>query len=128
MFQFYIQSGGTRRKPIKIAGERCLIGSARNSDVMIDRRGVARRHAVLSVKDSSLFIEDLGSTSGTWVNRERVREFGPLGELDEIVIGDTHLWVDANSIRGSAPAPDAATATGLRGVTGLSSVKNQRIK
>ena len=104
MFQFYIQSGGARRKPIKIVGDHCYIGSARHNDVVLDRRGVAKRHAELFIQDNCLFIEDLGSTSGTWVNRERVREYGPLAELDEIVIGDTYLWVDAASIRGAVPA------------------------
>lgn len=93
MLEFYYQTDGARRKLHKVQGDFCTVGSARDSDFVINHRAVSKRHAELRVIDGSVTIYDSGSASGTWVNRERVREFGPLTELDEILIGETHFWM-----------------------------------
>ena len=93
MFEFHYQEGSTRRKLHKAQGDFCTVGSARDNDFIVNHRAVSKRHAELRVQDGFVHIFDLGSASGTWVNRERVRDFGPLTDLDEIVIGQTHFWI-----------------------------------
>ena len=93
MFEFYYQTGSSRRKLHKAQGDYCTVGSARDNDFVVNHRAVSKRHAELRVVDGSVYIYDSGSASGTWVNRERVRELGPLTELDEILIGETHFWI-----------------------------------
>ena len=46
--------------------------------------GVSRRHAAIFLEDGNFFLEDLGSTNGTIVNRERIQT----GERIEINEGD----------------------------------------
>jgi len=59
--------------------------------------GVSRRHAQLSAKPSGLFLDDLGSTNGTYVNANRVEPGQPLqlGDGDTVCFGlvafDVHI-------------------------------------
>ena len=48
---------------------------------------VARRHAVLLERSRTLWIQDLGTWSGTWVNGKRIVADTPLLEGDTVVIG-----------------------------------------
>jgi len=91
MFEFYFQSGKSRRKLHKVHGNHCCLGSARGNDLVIDQRGVAKRHLEFQETGGDVFVHDLGSTSGTWVNRERIRKYGPITNLDEIVVGEVHI-------------------------------------
>src|SRR6185369_15373960 len=53
---------------------------------------VSRRHARILKKDGGYFLEDLGSTNGTYVNRGRRLLPGtpqPLADGDEIIVGKT---------------------------------------
>jgi pSer/pThr/pTyr-binding forkhead associated (FHA) protein len=55
---------------------------------------VSRRHARISFVDGKYFLEDLGSTNGTFVNRGKRLAPGsrqPLGDGDEIIVGKTFL-------------------------------------
>ena len=55
---------------------------------------VSRRHARIIRNGASYFIEDLGSTNGTYVNRGRRLLPGnaqPLSDGDEVIVGKTFL-------------------------------------
>ena len=55
---------------------------------------VSRRHALIVRRNNQYFIEDLGSTNGTFVNRGRrlmPGDLQPLRDGDEIIVGKTFL-------------------------------------
>jgi hypothetical protein len=55
---------------------------------------VSRRHARITFRDGQYFLEDLGSTNGTFVNRGRRLSPGTrqaLADGDEIIVGKTFL-------------------------------------
>lgn len=55
---------------------------------------VSRRHARITYRDGQYFLEDLGSTNGTFVNRGKRLPPGrpqPLQDGDEIIVGKTFL-------------------------------------
>ena len=55
---------------------------------------ISRRHARITLRNGQYFLEDLGSTNGTFVNRgKRLKPGEPqsLSEGDEIIIGKTFL-------------------------------------
>ena len=70
---------------------------------------VSRHHARVDVDGPRVFIEDLGSKNGTFVNGERIRNRVPLKEGDRIVFGRTQAVV--RMIDAGAPT---VTITGSR--------------
>ncbi|ASJ74653.1 ATPase, T2SS/T4P/T4SS family [Granulosicoccus antarcticus] len=97
MFDFYYQQGNSRRKLFQAKGSHCSVGSARNNDLIIDSRLMSKRHAELRLEQDGVYLRDLGSLSGTWINRERIVDYGPLSDLDEIEVGD--ISVSFRSVR-----------------------------
>lgn len=63
------------------------IGRCKNSDLALKAWRVAKNHAVLEARNAGLFIRDLGALAGTFVNGNRISEYGPLSADDEIIIG-----------------------------------------
>jgi pSer/pThr/pTyr-binding forkhead associated (FHA) protein len=55
---------------------------------------VSRRHARITRVDGNYFVEDMGSTNGTFINRGKRLPPGtrlPLNDGDEIIVGKTFL-------------------------------------
>lgn len=94
MFEIIYQQGRKRRVRHSVKGDRCIIGSARHSDLVLKHRHIAKKHASLFTKNRQIYIEDLGSITGTWVNRDRIINYGPISEQDEIVIGDAAIKIE----------------------------------
>jgi len=96
MFDIIYQQENARRKQVSVKTERCSIGSGRRSDLILKNKHIAKQHALVYWQNGMLKIEDQGSITGTWVNRERIISYGPISEHDEITIGNVRLWVVAN--------------------------------
>ncbi|HEV2006663.1 MAG TPA: FHA domain-containing protein, partial [Candidatus Limnocylindrales bacterium] len=62
-----------------------------------------RQHARLHGRDGVLVLTDLGSTNGTRVNGQRIREV-VLGAGDQIGMGDTVLVLGSSPVLASPPA------------------------
>ncbi|MFQ5948756.1 MAG: FHA domain-containing protein, partial [Acidimicrobiia bacterium] len=58
----------------------------------LDDITVSRRHARFTVEGGRLWVEDLGSTNGTYVNRQR-KARAELAAGDEVIVGRFHLVV-----------------------------------
>ncbi|MEQ1501223.1 MAG: FHA domain-containing protein [Myxococcota bacterium] len=70
---------GERTCPV-LAGEGITIGRNRDNAIQITYDGqVSRRHCRVFLREGRYYVEDLGSTRGTWVNGERVLERRLLG-------------------------------------------------
>ncbi|MEJ2611125.1 MAG: ATPase, T2SS/T4P/T4SS family [Candidatus Thiodiazotropha sp.] len=98
MFDIIYQQGRKRRVKHSVKGDSCLIGSARHNDLILKHRHIAKKHARVYVHNNQVRIDDLGSVTGTWVNRERVIEYGPLTDNDEIAIGDVIFQVISHRV------------------------------
>jgi hypothetical protein len=55
-----------------VRGERFLIGRGRHCDLVIDSAKVSREHAVIQREADGWWIEDLGSSNGTWMGKAKV--------------------------------------------------------
>ena len=95
---------GTRpNETFLIFDGRTVIGRADKKPVDVDlsfqetpeRIWSSREHALIISEDGALLIEDLNSTNGTFVNRERLNpgQKQPLKANDTIQIGEVHLRV-----------------------------------
>ncbi len=57
----------------KIAKDRFVIGRGKHCDFVINSGKVSREHAVILRDGDAYFIEDLGSSNGTWFNKQRIK-------------------------------------------------------
>src|SRR5262249_10890796 len=63
-----------------------VIGRSSELDMVLVEDMVSRRHAKISVSDGEIYLQDLGSTNGSFVNGEKVTR-ARLSEGDRILIG-----------------------------------------
>ncbi len=71
----------------------CEIGRTRAADLVLGDPEVSRRHARLESHNGVVYVEDLGSSNGTFLNGRRVTEAIEVREGDEIDVGTTRLVV-----------------------------------
>jgi diguanylate cyclase (GGDEF)-like protein len=67
------------------------IGRSSKNELPIDQESVSRHHARITMSARTHFIEDLGSTNGTFVNDERVEGKRALKDGDQIKVGRSIL-------------------------------------
>jgi pSer/pThr/pTyr-binding forkhead associated (FHA) protein len=61
-------------------------------------KGVSRRHATITLKGADLYLEDLGSVNGTFLNGKRLTPYLPhtLHSEDEVRLGKIRMRVQVN--------------------------------
>jgi hypothetical protein len=67
------------------------IGRSTDADVRIEDRFASGVHSRIYSRGSSYYLEDMGSTNGTFLNGRQVEGEVGLSDLDSIKIGDTEL-------------------------------------
>lgn len=75
---------------IRIDKDTMIIGRSRTCDVVIPSAKVSRQHASLTRTDGELYIEDLGSANGVWLNGEKVTR-AKISAGDTFTISDETL-------------------------------------
>jgi len=70
-------------------GDELTIGRAAGCGVRVDDSFTSALHARLFKRDGTLWVEDLSSTNGTWVNAERIATATRLGRGDLLQVGGT---------------------------------------
>lgn len=70
------------------------LGRDVNNAVVLEDPLVSSRHAVLSFRGRTWYVEDLGSTNGTYVNGIRVEAVVPVGWGDELQVGGVRLRLE----------------------------------
>lgn len=65
-----------------------IIGRAVENDVVITSKRVSREHTQIRREGWRIFVEDMGSTNGTYLNNERISEPMQLQDGDQIQIAD----------------------------------------
>jgi hypothetical protein len=63
------------------------IGRDSDNQMMVDDTTVSGRHAAVFYRDGRWWLEDLGSTNGTWVNGQPIQSTEPVSSGDLIQIG-----------------------------------------
>ena len=86
-----IRAGGGRAgETFELSGDRIAIGRSPDADVFLDDVTVSRNHALLVRRRDGLYLDDLGSLNGSYVNRHRI-ESHKLAAGDELQIGKYKL-------------------------------------
>jgi ABC transport system ATP-binding/permease protein len=82
---------------IDLDKDRITIGRDASNDVAINHPTVSKQHAEIVKQDGKVFIADLGSTNGTFVNGIKIKRH-QLQELDRIVVGPSELHFTGASL------------------------------
>jgi len=88
--QLVIRQNGQVIQEIPLEEGRYLVGRAAFSDIVLPSLKVSRRHAIIIKTAEFLQVLDLGSTNGTSVRGQRVKEF-ILDDGDILKIGDCEI-------------------------------------
>jgi hypothetical protein len=72
-------------------GEELTIGRAAGCQITLDDTFVSQLHARVFQREGQFLVEDLGSTNGTYLNRQKVTGPMVLRPGDELQIGNTIL-------------------------------------
>jgi pSer/pThr/pTyr-binding forkhead associated (FHA) protein len=71
----------------------CVLGRGPDCDRHIDKDTASRRHCAFTFRDGRVWVEDLGSRNGTFLNGVRLRRARPLLAGDRLTLGGLHLRV-----------------------------------
>lgn len=77
-----------------------VIGRGRGADVVLSEPTISRAHAAFGHDASGFFVQDLGSTNGTFVNGSREKK-AALKPGDEVQMGKLRLRVTLPPVPGS---------------------------
>jgi len=70
------------------------LGRDVNNAIVIEDAFASAEHAALTYRGRSWYVEDLGSTNGTYLNGRPISEVAPLGFGDELGIGQVRLRLE----------------------------------
>ena len=82
--------GKEKPRALRLAAN-TVIGRAMGCDLRLEDTYVSQEHARIFGKNGSWFVEDLGSTNGTFVNEQRLAAPAMLTAGDRIRVGTTIL-------------------------------------
>ena len=107
MLEIVIGEEGRESRTVRVSQFPCQIGRGREAGVQLSGWRIARVHAELQRIGRGIKLVDQGTLVGTRVNGERIVEYGPLSEKDEIEVAGYRLRVQGEALRQAGPQPDA---------------------
>jgi hypothetical protein len=70
------------------------LGRDVNNAIVVDDQFASAQHAVLTFRGRTWYVEDLGSTNGTFVNGVPVEGVSPVGYGDELQLGQVRMRLE----------------------------------
>lgn len=70
------------------------LGRDVNNSIVVDDPFASAEHAVLTFRGSAWYVEDLGSTNGSYVNGHRVDGVATIGFGDELQVGQVRFRLE----------------------------------
>jgi pSer/pThr/pTyr-binding forkhead associated (FHA) protein len=89
--QLLVTEGGLAGTRITLGEQPIMIGRANDSTLVLTDDYASTRHARLVMRDGDWYVEDLGSTNGTYLDRTKVTGPTPIPPGVPIRIGKTVL-------------------------------------
>lgn len=103
-----VVSGKSAGRSIAVKRSKFLIGRADECDIRPLSEEVSRRHCAIIVGPESVFVEDLGSRNGTFVNGERIAERTQVTDGDAVRVGSLELRVSCTRQAGAGSDDDVS--------------------
>ncbi len=77
------------------------VGRGKDNDLQIDDLSVSRRHAIIEKDETGkIFITDLNSSNGTFVNNVRINQKTPITSNDHILLGKATIVIEVPEAAG----------------------------
>lgn len=99
-----VASGKSAGRSIAIKRNKLLIGRAEECDVRPLSEEVSRRHCAVIVGPADVWVQDLGSRNGTFVNGQKIDAKTKLADGDLIRVGSLELKVSCTAPVAPKPA------------------------
>ena len=96
-FSLAITDGADAAKVFRIDRARVTLGRS-GADIILNDVETSREHAALEVRGGAVYLEDLGSTNGTFVGGSRITGQVELQNHQEFVVGTTTLMLIVTSL------------------------------
>jgi pSer/pThr/pTyr-binding forkhead associated (FHA) protein len=98
-----------------VPDKQIVVGRSSDLDMVLVEDMVSRKHARIAMQQDQIWIEDLGSTNGTFVNGEKIKR-ARLKEGDRVLIGTSILKVIAGDATSPAARDEAQVKQNLENV------------
>ncbi len=131
MGKLVVSLDGVVIKDVQITKDKTTLGRRPYNDIVIDNLAVSGEHAVLQMVGNDVFIEDLNSTNGTYINGKAIKK-QLLTHNDTVEIGKykiKYLVEDGGDYErtliirpganAAAPAPVLSRTSAMPGAAGL---------
>jgi hypothetical protein len=82
--------------------DRMVLGRASATDLPIKHTSISREHCAFVKEGDRWFVEDLGSSNGTWVGKVKVNGRQALNEKDIVKVGHARLTFHAGELSQAA--------------------------
>ncbi|MFG6447477.1 FHA domain-containing protein [Roseateles sp. BYS180W] len=121
MSKLMVSLDGVVIKEIQLTKDKTTLGRRPYNDVVIDNLAISGEHAVLQMVGSDVFIEDLNSTNGTYINGKAIKK-QLLNHADVIEVGkykikylgeDTSEYERTQVLRSGAATGSGAMRSGF---------------
>ena len=108
MPKMIVSIDGVVIKQVQLSKDRTSLGRRPYNDIVIDNLAVSGEHAVLQMSGTEVYVEDLNSTNGTYVNGKAIKK-QLLQHADVVEIGKYKIsFVAENVTTAEKPAAIAA--------------------
>ncbi len=84
-----VRADGQKPRTVRVMTDALVIGRTPECELAIDDTYVSQQHARVFAKDGAWFVEDLGSTNGTYVNDQRLSAPAMVQAGDKVRVGTT---------------------------------------
>ncbi len=104
-------------KEVQLTKDRTALGRRPYNDIVIDNLAVSGEHAVLQMSGHDVYVEDLNSTNGTYVNGKAVKKH-LLQNGDFVEIGKYRIQFSNEVSPAAANAAPAQSSAAIKVMTG----------
>ncbi|WP_342381041.1 FHA domain-containing protein [Myxococcus stipitatus] len=98
----YVERGPGAGQLVPVQPGTLVLGRSSSSDLRLQHPSISRRHAQVTRKGDQIFLKDLGSQNGTFINRNRITDEVEVMSGDEITLGNAMM-----RLRGPGGTPAA---------------------
>lgn len=111
MPKMIVSIDGVVIREVQLTKDRTTLGRRPYNDIVIDNLAISGEHAVLQMVGAEVYLEDLNSTNGTYVNGKAAKR-QLLQNGDSVEVGKYKIKFVSDAPLASVPAADKAVSRG----------------